>query len=374
MSSIGENERCSGCGICSLMCPTKAISLKEDVKGFIRPFVDDSKCIDCNKCIKFCHEYNKRNTNYIHNAYLASSKSKEILEHSSSGGVFSELARVFLDNGGYVCGASLIEPSVGTVKHIVIDNVDDIYKLRKSKYVESSLVDILPACLELVKAGKVLMFVGTPCQCAAIRNFLCDDEKLFVVDFICHGTGSPKVLKWYLSQEKTHIGKIHTLDFRYKNNESGSYFYISGDKGSKLIKNYSEGYPYAFATALIVADDCLNCKYATVERVSDITLADKCDGTGLDFDKSTILANSKRGVQLLESLVIELKQVSIASILENAWHLTSPNEPNLNRDKFFKSYTTLDYTKIYKTYLVMKPMTIWRRAALKLKAIVKQLI
>lgn len=369
--NIAANNRCSGCGVCYHICPTMAISFQENIKGFLRPIVDNLKCVNCGKCINFCHEHNIKNTNSIQQAYLASSKDNEILENSSSGGIFTELAYHFISNGGLVCGACLIDPSVGTVNHIIIDTIEDIEKLRKSKYVESSMVDILHICKDIVSAGKQLMFVGTPCQCAAVRNYLRDDKNLFVVDFICHGTGSPKVLKWYLSQEEKQLGKIETLDFRYKNNESGSYFYIEGRKSNKIIKNYTEGYPYAFASALIIGDDCTNCIYATATRGSDITLADKCDGTGLDFDKSTILVNTIKGVEIFKRLNINRSEVDLEAVLKNAWHLTKPNNLNPHRENFFQEYQIADYNIICEKYLVPKPLSLWNRIIKKLRAIVK---
>lgn len=47
-------EMCCGCGACYAACPQKAIAMAEDEEGFLYPQIDESKCIQCNQCIKVC--------------------------------------------------------------------------------------------------------------------------------------------------------------------------------------------------------------------------------------------------------------------------------------------------------------------------------
>ena len=51
---------CNGCGICALICPAKAIEMKEDEEGFLYPIVNESKCIHCDKCKKYCGNINEK--------------------------------------------------------------------------------------------------------------------------------------------------------------------------------------------------------------------------------------------------------------------------------------------------------------------------
>ena len=53
MKEICKKEKCSGCGACLNICPTNAITMKEDYEGFLYPEISD-KCIDCGKCKSVC--------------------------------------------------------------------------------------------------------------------------------------------------------------------------------------------------------------------------------------------------------------------------------------------------------------------------------
>ena len=45
---------CCGCGACSIICPTNAIEIERDEKGFLKSFIDQDKCIRCKKCKTVC--------------------------------------------------------------------------------------------------------------------------------------------------------------------------------------------------------------------------------------------------------------------------------------------------------------------------------
>ena len=45
---------CCGCGACYSACPVGAIAMRPDEKGFLYPYIDEEKCIACQKCIKIC--------------------------------------------------------------------------------------------------------------------------------------------------------------------------------------------------------------------------------------------------------------------------------------------------------------------------------
>ena len=102
-----EKSKCTGCYTCANKCPQKCIKMVEDKEGFFYPEIDEEKCIKCNLCEKVCPVMQKKQSNNDKNPIViaAWSKNNNIRLDSTSGGVFSELAKEVLNNGGYVCGA-----------------------------------------------------------------------------------------------------------------------------------------------------------------------------------------------------------------------------------------------------------------------------
>lgn len=49
-----EKSECCGCGLCSVVCPAKAISMQLDEEGFFYPDLNLQKCVGCQKCLKNC--------------------------------------------------------------------------------------------------------------------------------------------------------------------------------------------------------------------------------------------------------------------------------------------------------------------------------
>ena len=54
MKTICKADDCFGCLSCLNVCPKDCISVSTDTNGFIRPIIDESKCIECNRCVKVC--------------------------------------------------------------------------------------------------------------------------------------------------------------------------------------------------------------------------------------------------------------------------------------------------------------------------------
>ena len=226
-----------------------------------------------------------------------------------------------------------------------------------------------------ISSGQNGLFVGTPCQCSALHSLL-DKEKLsslIVCDFICHGVASPLIFDKFKSYLKSHYGAPLNIEFRHKENGCGSYFYYKGSIGKYIIPNYARSYPFAYASGLIIADDCTDCKYCSINRYSDITLGDFVSGP-TDFSKSTIFVNTNRGDRILrECAGITLQYEDLEDVISKSWHLTTPNTKNPQRRKVFdnihltweelenKFFRPPSKIKLYKNALINKIIGIIRK-------------
>ena len=72
-------------------------------------------------------------------------------------------------------------------------------------------------------SGRMVLFSGTPCQCAGLKSFLGKPyENLISVDIICHGVPSPKVWHAYVDyrSQKENEG-IRPLRINMRSKASG---------------------------------------------------------------------------------------------------------------------------------------------------------
>jgi len=56
------DQECTGCSICAVTCPEKAINIELSSDGFYEPVVDDLLCVDCGLCQKTCYKFDEDNS------------------------------------------------------------------------------------------------------------------------------------------------------------------------------------------------------------------------------------------------------------------------------------------------------------------------
>jgi coenzyme F420-reducing hydrogenase beta subunit len=169
-----------------------------DKWGFINPRINPKKCIKCGKCEKVCPKLGTEIENFAEPVYYAARANDEVREISSSGGIFTLLARKTLSRGGIVCGAAMEKDF--SCHHICVSDEAGLEKLRKSKYVQSNTELVFREIAGYLKAGKEVLFTGTPCQVAGARKFFGADAKnIRYVDILCHGVPSVQMLQDYMN-------------------------------------------------------------------------------------------------------------------------------------------------------------------------------
>lgn len=211
--------------------------------------------------------------------YAAINKNTDELLHSSSGGVFSILAEVVLENGGVVWGAAFDKE--WHVVHKRITSKEWLNDLRGSKYVYSKLTkDNLSSIKEDLSAGKIVLFCGTPCQVVIVIKYVGVElrKHLLAIDFTCHGTPLPEVWDTYLKelQQKGSITSINMRDKRFGwKTYSLRVDYIDGKVLSEIFtwNHYSQ----AFLKDVSLRKPCYKCPYKGIKPESDLTLADFWD-------------------------------------------------------------------------------------------------
>lgn len=277
--TLAKSE-CCACTACEQACPVQAISFAPDNEGFLYPSINEERCVDCGLCERVCpvEHPNYSNTDSP-GVYAAMVKDVEQRKKSSSGGMFYVIASWILQQGGKVYGATIDENH--QVKHIGVDNFDDLYLLRGSKYVQSALQHIFRDIKKELKTGRWCYFVGTGCQVAGLKSFLRKDyDTLLTSDLVCHGVPS----QWLFDQhvqylEKKYKGKVSNYQFRNNDGWGGcEIFDVTNHKGK--IRRYKfpsydlSPYLYSFMYGMTSRYSCYECPFARIPRQGDITLAD----------------------------------------------------------------------------------------------------
>ena len=374
---IIDKAECCGCHACYNVCQVNAISMEEDAKGFKYPVVNKSKCINCGMCKKVCPIVNSVKVNNLPYAYAAYNKDEKTRLASSSGGIFTLIAEYILEHNGIVIGSSF--DSNFMVEHICIDNKDDLYKLRTSKYVQSSIGDTYRKAKQYLKQGKLVLFTGTPCQIEGLKSYLINDyDNLYTQDIICHGVPSPKVWDKYLEYRKKKYGS-RPVNVNFRNKESGwdSYSMMLQYKNKTYREKHGKDiYMQAFLSDTSLRDSCYKCSFKKINRISDITLADfwgiKNVIPNMNDNKGTslIIINSKKGKKLYQAIqekIISKKVDFYKSISYNQSMTKSASIPK-TRENFWENIDNLEFDKLVSKYTPKDKIV--KRALRKIKHLV----
>ncbi|MCI9596429.1 MAG: 4Fe-4S binding protein [Firmicutes bacterium] len=360
LSVMMETKACTGCSACLNVCPTQALTMESDQEGFWYSVIDEGQCIGCGACEDVCpviHALRSEENIMAETAptaggnpliYAAWSLDQEIRYHSTSGGIFSELALSVLAKGGYVCGA--IYDHQHMVKHAIIDHAQDLAKLRQSKYVQSDMNSIYKEIGNLLKQGEELLFCGSPCQCAGVFHYCeksgIDAKNLYLVDFICRGSNSPKVYRKFLDElEAEQQSKVKKVWFKNKiygwNRFSTKVEFENGE--AYLEDRYHDAYIRGYIEEnLFIRPSCAACYFKGFQRHSDLTLADfwgiqlKDDSQDIDGGTSMAIIHTEKGQTLWAS--VSSRIFSEAKTLEEAAMgnacLYNSALPGIHREQF----------------------------------------
>ncbi len=351
---VVKNKKCTGCSACFNICPANAISMKKDREGFLSPKIDFEKCIHCGLCNGVCPSLYPppRDEQFpLPKVYAAWNKNEKVRLESSSGGIFSALAEYFLEKKGYVCGAAFDENN--KLNHIIVSNRRDFKKLRGSKYVQSEIGSTFKEIKELLEKDRWVLFSGTPCQAAGLRNYLKKDyEKLLVIDIVCHGVPSSLVFEKYLKEVEAEKKKgIKKISFRDKSvGWKNPRFVLKTEKGLDLINKelYEDTFGRGFLTNMLLGHPCTNCEYSEFRKVSDLTLGDfwgvwnyKLE---LDDNKGTsnVMINNEKGLFYINKIKKDLalfEEVPLEIAVNNNYPVLISSDKHVNREKFFQQFS-----------------------------------
>lgn len=203
MIQLDKKQTCTGCHACAAKCPKQCIKMISDTEGFWYPQIDEEECINCGLCERVCPIITpiKFEDPFSPMAYACYNRDEKVRLASSSGGIFTLIAEAVLKQGGVVFGAGFDEDF--NVCHQCVERVEDLDKLRMSKYVQSKIGETYREAENFLKENRLVLFTGTPCQIGGLKAYLGKSyDNLITQDIICHGVPSPMVWEDYLAFRK----------------------------------------------------------------------------------------------------------------------------------------------------------------------------
>ena len=255
--------------------------MSENKEGFLHPVLDEIKFYQCGICLTECKNYKlkvEKKTKPLQ-VIACQTKEKKWLVESTAGGFFPTFAQWIIENGGVAFGTAYdinMKPIVCKASL-----TDEIYKFNGSKYVQSDLSEALPQIKEELEKEKLVLFSGTPCQVAAVKTFCKEfvDKNLITMDVVCYGVPSPGIFREFIKiiEQKN---KARVVDYRFRDKHRNGWSHTTvitmirtdGKEKKYEEEDYSE-IPYykMFGERNCFRRECYNCKYNTIERITDFT-------------------------------------------------------------------------------------------------------
>ena len=360
MDRICDKEMCTGCGLCENICPVHAISMKpQDGLGHKRPIINAELCVDCELCAKKCPVNNDVAKVKSKKCFAAWQVNDDKHYSSSSGGIAAALYETAIKEGAWIVGVKEgknLEPVF-----ILSNKEEQINEFKGSKYVQPATNLIYKEVAEKLDKGNKVIFIGLPCHCAAMKRYAENTRngELVLVDLVCHGVPSFKTLKEHIEYLEKSLKRSST-QVKFRDKDAGECLELIDRNDSFYKRNLHEDvYMHSFISGDLFNENCYHCKYASQERVGDLTLCDFWGIGKLDpFNHkvrrvSAVLINTDKGEKEFEKIkkLIYSEQRQIQEAIDGNSQLQHPPLKGDNREPFIKYAKNDDVERgLYKIY------------------------
>lgn len=340
--TVCQLNLCTGCMACVDLCTKSAITIKDSISAY-NAVIDTEKCTECGRCHNVCQ--NNQEIQLMHpkkwvQGWITDEKLRRV---SSSGGAATAIARAFIEQGGAVCSCIFKN---GEFRFEIAESMEEVGRFAGSKYVKSNPAGIYKVIYQKLREGRKVLFIGLPCQVSALKLFIGikNQDNLYTVDLICHGTPSPSMLQNFLAQYNVDLKTIRNISFRHK-----KVYGLNNDEKSIVQPGAVDSYSLAFLCTLDYTESCYQCKYAGLERISDITVGDSwgSDLSPAEQSKgiSLILCQTDKGKNLLNQAEMSLFPVNLENAVSKNHQLRETSQRTQKSNIFFKKYKCGTFNK-----------------------------
>jgi len=315
---IINTEKCCACGACVAYCSSQDFDVIK-MEGYTPIFISDKNtdnCRECGVCYYICPQTNpllnqikdeyriKDNIGYILDVVAAKTIDEKIKEKGQDGGLVTTILSYLFDKNKI--DAAIVSEYDEYLKPIprIVYNKEDLLNSSGTRYSISSnilpLKDLYTIAEEITKKynriydiNQIRMaFIGTPCQCRAIRKMqLLNISPAHVIKYVlglfCMENFDYDKL-FSLVKSETNEDPLNITKMNIKKN-----FFITNKENNVYevdLKNFDDA----------VRNHCHECDEFT-GRFSDISFG----GSGAVQRNSMIVIRTEKGQELINSLITE---------------------------------------------------------------------
>lgn len=333
IQSVLDNDVCTGCGICSNICPENCIKTDLNAeKGYYSTKLDNQTCVDCGLCKEVCPIYTWNNqivnsfVGNIERIYSGFSNNEIHRRESASGGITTSILMYMFQKGlidaAVVAFRKKENPLESELK--IVSSVEEIYKSKGSVYSPTSYNEIINKIIE--SPFTKFAIVGLPCHIEGITRLSSFNKKLRAKIFlklalVCGHT--PSIKGYDYSLRHLNVKKESVTFLSNRGNGWPGVLKIKMDNNTEIQLPYSSKYSWGmtFSSLLFTPPGCKHCVDST-GYCADISICDawmqkfKADKIG----RNLLLVRNEKALSILREMrnqeIISLNEESLDDFIE----------------------------------------------------------